>query len=323
MAVRFTRIDLTAYPVDAGRQGQLHQGFCQSGPLDPYAFSLANLLCGQPSATTIEFIGGLGVEFTAPAVVSITGPAAEITLDNQLQQSWQSIKVNAGQQLVVAPARIGSKHYLAIQGGFEFPRVVGSASMVKREQLGGLHNDGKPLTASDEVSIASVTTEQKLPGMLPGLLIPDYQSSVRVGLVPGYQHDWLTSLQWQRLLSSEYTITPQVDRMGYRLNGPAIELPSRALYSEAIALGAMQIPPDGQPIVMMADRQTLGGYPKAGTIARCDLNHFAQGIPGDKITFYQLDANDARARWLLQQAAIQRWLSSQVCGPGVFSTRFS
>ena len=143
MAVRFTRVDLTAYPVDAGRRGQLHQGFCQSGPLDLYAFSLANLLCGQQGATAIEFIGGLGMEFTAPAVVSVTGPAAEITLDNQLHQSWQSIQVNAGQQLIVAPARIGSKHYLAIQGGFEFPRVVGSASMVKREQLGGLHNDGK------------------------------------------------------------------------------------------------------------------------------------------------------------------------------------
>lgn len=310
MAVRFHRIDLTAYPVDAGRQGQLHQGFCQSGPLDPYAFSLANLLCGQQGATAIEFIGGLGVEFTAPAVVSITGPDAEITLDNRLQQGWQSIQVNAGQQLIVEPARFGSKHYLAIQGGFEFPRVVGSASMVKREQLGGLHNDGKPLTAGDEVTVVSVASEQKLPGALSAQLIPDYHTDVRVGLVPGYQHDWLSSLQWQRLLSSEYTITPQVDRMGYRLDGPAIELPSRALYSEAIALGAMQIPPDGQPIVMMADRQTLGGYPKAGTIARCDLNHFAQGIPGDKITFYQLDADDARSRWLLMQAAIQRWLSS-------------
>ena len=309
MAVRFTRVDLTAYPVDAGRRGQLHQGFCQSGPLDLYAFSLANLLCGQQGATAIEFIGGLGVEFTAPAVVSVTGPAAEITLDNQLHQSWQSIQVNAGQQLIVAPARIGSKHYLAIQGGFEFPRVVGSASMVKREQLGGLHNDGKPLKAGDEVVVASVASAQKLPDALPAQLLPDYQPDARVGLVPGYQHDWLSPLQWQRLLNSEYTITPQVDRMGYRLSGPAIELPSRALYSEAIALGAMQIPPDGQPIVMMADRQTLGGYPKAGTIARCDLNHFAQGIPGDKITFYQLDADDARAKWLLMQAAIQRWLS--------------
>ncbi len=310
MAFRFTRIDLTAYPVDAGRQGQLHQGFCQSGPLDPYAFSLANLLCGQQGATAIEFIGGLSIEFTTPAVVSVTGPDAEITLDNQLQQGWQSIQVNAGQQLIVEPAIIGTKHYLAVQGGFEFPRVVGSASMVKREQLGGLHNDGKPLKAGDEVAVASVASEQKQPGALPAQLIPDYQPDVRVGLVPGYQHDWLSSLQWQRLLSSEYTITPQVDRMGYRLSGPAIELPSQALYSEAIALGAMQIPPDGQPIVMMADRQTLGGYPKAGTIARCDLNHFAQSIPGDKITFYQLDADDARAKWLLMQAAIQRWLSS-------------
>lgn len=309
MAVRFTRIDLTAYPVDAGRQGQLHQGFCQSGPLDPYAFSLANLLCGQQGTTAIEFIGGLGVEFTAPAVVSVTGPDAEITLDNQHQHGWQSIQVNAGQQLDVEPARIGSKHYLAIQGGFEFPRVVGSASMVKREQLGGLHNNGKPLSVGDEVAVASVASEQKLPGKLPAQLIPDYQPEIRIGLVPGYQHDWLSSLQWQRLLSSEYTITPQVDRMGYRLSGPAIELPSQALYSEAIALGAMQIPPDGQPIVMMADRQTLGGYPKAGTVARSDLNHFAQSIPGDKITFYQLDADDARARWLLKQAAIQRWLS--------------
>ena len=309
MAIRITGIDLAAYPVDGGRKGQLHQGFCQSGPLDPYAFTVANLLCGQRSATAIEFMGGLRVEFTAPAVVSVTGATAEISLDNQHQPCWQTLHVKAGQHLSVTPARPGSKHYLAIQGGFDFPQVINSASLVKREKLGGLHNDGQPLNVHDEVQSLAVTSRFHLPPALPQPLIPDYSPAVRVGLVPGYQHDWLDSLQWQRLFNSEYTVTPQIDRMGCRLSGPAIELPSRALYSEAIALGAMQIPPDGQPIVMMADRQTLGGYPKAGTIARCDLNHFAQGIPGDKITFYQLDADDARAKWLLQLAAIERWLS--------------
>ncbi|GGF81444.1 biotin-dependent carboxyltransferase family protein [Alteromonas lipolytica] len=308
MAVQFTRIDLTAYPVDEGRRGQLHQGFCQSGPLDPYAFMLANALCGQQSGTAIEFIGALECEFQHPALISITGAAAEITLDGQLQLPWQSLRVERGQRLVVQPARLGSKHYLAIAGGFDFPTATGSACLVRREKQGGLHGDGTPLQVGDIIR-SLPPGNGAIPGELPVWLMPDYQEAVNIGLVHGYQHQWLSSLQWQRLYSSEYTLTPQVDRMGYRLTGTAISLPEQALYSEAIALGAMQIPPDGQPIVMMADRQTLGGYPKAGTVARCDLNHFAQCIPGDKITFYQLDADEARARWLLKLSAIKRWLS--------------
>lgn len=308
MAIQLTRIDLTAYPVDEGRRGQLHNGFCQSGPLDPYAFYLANVLCGQQTGTAIEFIGGLECEFRQNALISITGAAAEITLDGQLQPAWQSLTVASGQRLVVTPARLGTKHYLAIAGGFDFPKATGSACMVRREKQGGLARDGKPLQAGDIVS-SLPAGNGFIPGTLPARLIPDYQEAVSIGLVHGYQHQWLSSLQWQRLYSNEYTLTPQVDRMGYRLTGTAISLPGRALYSEAIALGAMQIPPDGQPIVMMADRQTLGGYPKTGTVARCDLNHFAQCIPGDKITFYQLDADEARARWLLTHSAIKRWLS--------------
>lgn len=308
MAIQLTCIDLTAYPVDEGRRGQLHNGFCQSGPLDPYAFYLANVLCGQQTGTAIEFIGKLECEFQQHALISITGAAAEITLDGQFQPPWQSLRVESGQRLTVKPARLGSKHYLAIAGGFDFPKAIGSACLVRREKQGGLKGDGKPLQVGDIVS-SLPTSNTIIPGTLPDWLMPDYKEAVNIGLVHGYQHHWLTSLQWQRLYSNEYTLTPQVDRMGYRLSGTAINLPERALYSEAIALGAMQIPPDGQPIVMMADRQTLGGYPKAGTIARCDLNHFAQCIPGDKITFYQLDADEARARWLLTRSAIERWLS--------------
>ncbi|NVK56182.1 MAG: biotin-dependent carboxyltransferase [Alteromonadaceae bacterium] len=299
-------IGLAAYLVDSGRRGQLHLGFCQAGPLDPLAFKLANLLCNQPDGVAIEFLGPLTCTFTAPGCISITGPAATITLDGTAQSGWKTLPVDAGQCVQIEPARLGTKHYLAVSGGIQAPVVMGSACTVRRENLGGLQGNGDTLKQGDTLAQNNAEPTLKMRSV-PDWLMPHYQSNIRIALVPGYQHDWLSPLQWRRLLNSDYTLTSQMDRMGYRLSGTPITTRQQALYSEAVALGAIQIPPDGQPIVMMADRQSLGGYPKVGTVARCDLNHFAQCVPGDKITFFQLDADDARSKWLLTLSAITRW----------------
>ncbi|MDC8831226.1 5-oxoprolinase subunit C family protein [Alteromonas gilva] len=300
------QIGLAAYIVDSGRHGHLHDGFCQAGPLDPLAFKLANLLCSQSDGVAIEFLGPLTCTFTKACFISVTGPAADIRIDGTGQPGWQTLSVKAGQTVAIEPARLGTKHYLAVSGGIKAPKVMGSASTVSRERLGGLNGDGSSLKSGDQLELNAAPSSIQLRNV-PQWLIPAYQSDIHVALVPGYQHEWVSPLQWRRLLSSDYTLTSQMDRMGYRLSGAAINTREQALYSEAVALGAMQIPPDGQPIVMMADRQTLGGYPKVGTIARCDLNRFAQCVPGDKITFFQLDADDARAKWLLTLSAITRW----------------
>lgn len=312
MTVTIEHLGLAAITVDAGRRGVQHQGFCQSGPMDAMAFELANRLVGQNNAPTLEVIGDLTLTFTSECSLSITGPDVCLWVNNEQAEVWQRVKVKAGSTVTIKPARLGSRYYVAVPSGFDIKPAVGSACTVKREQIGGVHANGSGLKAGDKLTVREISANRCLstPSALPDYLIPAYDLSLPIAIVPGYQHTSFSSLAWQQLVSSDYEITPQMDRMGVRLKGRAIKSQVSTLYSEAIALGSVQIPPDGQPIVMMSDRQTLGGYPKVGTLARCDLNRFAQCLPGDKIRFYQLDAANARAKWLLQQASITRWFGS-------------
>lgn len=312
MTITIDYLGLAAITVDAGRRGVQHQGFCQSGPMDSLAFELANRLVGQRNAPTLEVIGDLTLTVTIECSLSVAGPDVCLWVNNEPVEAWQRVEVIAGSSVTIKPARLGSRYYVAVPSGFDITPAVGSACTVKREQIGGIHYDGSGLKAGDKLKVRENPGNKHLstPSTLPDYLMPTYDLSQPFGIVPGYQHTSFCSLAWQQLVSNDYEITPQMDRMGVRLKGTAIQSQISTLYSEAIALGSMQIPPDGQPIVMMSDRQTLGGYPKVGTLARCDLNRFAQCLPGDKIRFYQLDAANARAQWLLQQSAITRWFGS-------------
>ncbi|MFS1704348.1 biotin-dependent carboxyltransferase family protein [Alteromonas sp. AMM-1] len=312
MAIQIQHIGLSAIIVDAGRRGVLHQGFCQSGPMDARAFELANRLCGQTNAPTVEIMGECTLFVEQDCYLSVTGPAATLLIDNQQTDCWQRFAVNANSIVHIRPERLGTRHYVAVPSGFAVDAIVGSASTVKRENMGGLHKDGSSIRVGDTLNVKAISAGLSLnsPASLPAHLIPKYDSPALIGIVPGYQHQAFSTLTWRRLLSSEYDVTPQMDRMGVRLKGPEVKSIVSTLYSEAIAAGSVQVPPDGQPIVMMADRQTLGGYPKMGAVARCDLYRFAQCLPGDKIQFYQLDAANARATWLLQQSSIARWFGN-------------
>ena len=312
MTVRLVSIGFNAITVDAGRKGVLHQGFCQSGPMDWLAFQLANQLCGQHNAPTLEFMGALTFNIEDDCSISVTGPAATIWVNEQQTSCWQRMALKAGDQVRVQPERLGARHYVATPSGFAVSPAVGSACTVKRENVGGPHQDGSPLKTGDLLVVNNVKSSRVVacPSSLPAHLLPSYDMTKPVGIVAGYQHETFSDIAWQRLLNNAYEVTPQMDRMGVRLQGPAVQSAMSGMYSEAIALGSMQVPPDGQPIVMMADRQTLGGYPKVGTLARCDLYRFAQCLAGDKIQFYQLDAANARATWLLQQVAIQKWFGN-------------
>jgi allophanate hydrolase subunit 2 len=175
--------------------------------------------------------------------------------------------------------------YLAVAGGFQVSAHYGSRATVVREGLGGLDRKGSPLKNGDLLPMAAAQSSDRR--CVPTAFIPDYSSPLTLRVLPGYQHDVFTvyQRQRQRLFDSEYQVTPQSDRMAYRLSWPAIAFEDDGIISEGISYGAIQIPPNGQPIIMLKDRQTIGGYPKIGCIASLDAGKLAQRTAGASLRF--------------------------------------
>lgn len=298
------KVAFQAIIIDSGRQASQAAGFTQSGPMDIEAYQWGQWLCRhEVGEAAIEFIGSLHVTCGFSGAIAVTGPACTVKINDQAQTAWQTLKVNAGDCVKIEPQKLGTRHYLTVCGGLDVPLFQGSACTVSREGLGGLNCDGTALKPGDVIPCNNSTfinTE------LPLHEQPKYQSSIVVDVIPGYQDSWFSTVCQRRFYTSEYHLSGQIDRMGYRLEGPDVPASSYTLRSEAIALGAIQVPPDGQPIVMMRDRQTLGGYPKLGCIAQYDIWRFSQLVPGDSVCFQVVDMDTARANFLLKQVYQQR-----------------
>jgi biotin-dependent carboxylase-like uncharacterized protein len=189
---------------------------------------------------------------------------------------------------------------LAVAGGIQCPLIFGSASTVKREKLGGLHKNGQSLATGDLIPchMSQITTTRSVAQQYRPQLGDDI-TEIRVIL--GYQHNQFDARQMSKFFNHEYTISKQSDRMGYRLDGPAIDYSHRQMMSEGICLGAIQITSDGQPIILLCDRQTIGGYPKLGSVFSPDIAKLAQLMPGRKICFKAIDLKQAQL--LLRQSA--------------------
>ncbi|GEA06962.1 allophanate hydrolase [Alteromonas sp. KUL42] len=304
MKIEIKNKGLLSLVVDGGRQGRQREGFCQSGPMDTEAYSWANFLAFNLDNTPcIEAIGEVTLDVDSPCVIAVTGRNVTLTVNGIEQPTYASVRVNACDEIKFGSQTLGSKSYLAIGGGWNVPLVAGSACTVMREKLGGLTNDGRPLTFGDHIEISAnnvvnvkgVTRER----VLPKAFQPDYQRDKPISVIPGYQFEAFSRAAQQLFVSSRYTVSSSIDRMGYRLEGPGVSSTITAMRSEAIHTGAIQIPPDGQPIVMMRDRQTLGGYPKLGCVSPVDLNRLAQAVPGEHIHFTFQDHEAARADMLL------------------------
>jgi biotin-dependent carboxylase-like uncharacterized protein len=296
--------------VDSGRQGKQHMGFSQSGPMDETAYFYGNALCrnyrldnstlaNHSAPVSLECIGAVTLVANVTTTVAVTGPGAQFSGDNREYPLWAGVRVYAGQTLTITPHKLGTRHYLSVAGGFTIRPVIGSGCTVAREQLGGLNGNGSGVKAKDILPCASMAAPFST--VLEASLMPDYGLHRAIGVIPGYQFSWFNGLSQRRFTSSYYQVTPAIDRMGYRLSGENVAAERSQMYSEAIALGAVQIPANGQPIVMMSDRQTLGGYPKIGCIAPSDLPRVAQSIPNDELHFYFIDHEAARAKLLLEK----------------------
>lgn len=287
---------------DFGRFGLSQFGITQGGPVDDYAYSWANYLLGNAvNLATLEItLGQAEFQIKEDCLLAICGGDLQAKLDNESINNWSSFHAQKGQTLTFGLPLNGLRSYLAIKGGFITPPQFGSCSTVVRDQLGGLHSDGQGLAIYDELMFHHHDTAAHRPLSLTFRFKPDYNLPLRLRVIEGYQCHDFSPEAIIRFFTSEFTVDQDSNRMGYRLSGAEISPPYNGILSEGIALGAIQFPSDGQPIILLNDRQTLGGYPKIGCIARIDLPRLAQAKPGQKVRFVpgdRLGLQDVWCQW--------------------------
>ena len=276
---------------DAGRLGWQHLGVSPSGPLDGHAAAWANYLLGNPWGTPLVEItlGGVELQSAGNTWLAVCGAEVDIWVDDQSQANWTRFPLRAGQRLRLGVARSGQRSYLAVAGGFCIAPHLDSVATQTREGLGGLHGNGRPLQSGDLLPCRPARLPSRV--SVPWSYIPDYrlEPSLRVIAAQGVDADAL-----QGLLAQRWFISPHSDRMGVRLGGEALQAP-RLQWSQGVVSGAIQVPPDGQPIVLMADRQTMGGYPVLGWLHPRDQWRLAQCPAHSGVRFVPVALSQAQA----------------------------
>lgn len=280
---------------DTGRVDAQRFGFPASGSVDRAATRLANLLVGNAEGTAVlEFpLVGPTLEFERSTFIALTGARFKAELNHALIPMNQCLQVQAGDILKIGPVEKGRIGYLAIAGGIQTAPVLGSQSTTIRLHLGGFH--GRALEAGDLIPIKKQTVLTSFyHRRAQAQRLPNQDEIIKIRLIKGPQWQWFDHLNQQRLFQGTFKVTNQADRMGYRLGGTKLQVPKKNLLSTATVRGALQIPQNGEPIVLMADRQTTGGYSVIAVIATIDLGYFAQCQAGQKIQFELITLEQAR-----------------------------
>jgi len=289
---------------DRGRFGAHNLGLTTGGPLDSLAFDWANrLLQNDANATCLEIsFGGLVLEAEIDTSFVITGAEAPCKLNGEVITQWQTHHIHPGDKLEIGFATEGTRSYFAVNGGFNISPSFGSSSTVVREKIGGLRGD--KLQAGDHLPCSSTTLAKNY--WLTEADRPLYGDSASLRVVPGYQQAAFGPLQHWRFFNTEYSLSERCDRMGFRLEGETVHSNMVGMLSEGICHGAIQIPADGQPIVLMNDRQTIGGYPKIGAVIPWDTARLSQLSPGSKVRFEAISIEQAHNIHCLEQARFAR-----------------
>ncbi|MQG20467.1 MAG: biotin-dependent carboxyltransferase [SAR202 cluster bacterium] len=280
---------------DLGRYGYQRYGLPVSGAMDVFSLRVANGLVGNDEREAGLEITAVGASFRflSDAVIAITGGDLNPHINNQAVSMWHPIVIEAGSRLDFIESRAGFRAYVAIHGGIDVPLVLGSRSTDVRSGIGGL--DGCSLQRNDILSIMTEESSLTFSGKtirFDDIPVYDHHHDVRILLGP--QDDAFPSESISTLLSSTYRIGSASDRVGYRLEGPSIEHHTNAdIISDATSFGTIQIPGDGMPIILFADRGTTGGYAKIGTVISADLGNLAQAAPGDTINFATVNVDVA------------------------------
>lgn len=286
---------------DAGRTGWRRFGVPLAGPMDRLAFEAANLLVGNPpSAAVLEIgVGDITVRARSDCLIAATGAGFELSVNIWSFPLWGSYFVRGGWPVRLAKGGFGMWAYLAIAGGFEVPPALGSRATYLRGRFGGL--DGRLLQPGD---VLPTSASHRLVMESAGRTVapearPAYGPSPVVDVIPGPQSDRFTADELDVFTSGAYRLSASSDRMGYRLEGPALHgRGSSELTSEGMAVGSIQVPLGGQPIVMMADCATTGGYPKIACVTSAAMPLLAQCTPGrDEVRFRETSVESAQAEY--------------------------
>lgn len=291
---------------DLGRVGAQKYGVPVSGAMDDWSLRAANRLVGNPDGAAcleMTLVGPL-LRFDGRGVVALTGADLGAALNGRPVAPWQSVAVEAGCELSFAGRRDGLRAYLAAAGGIDVPVVLGSRSTSARSTLGGF--EGRPLRAGDRVPIGGIDPRTAGPGRrLPRHIVPSYGHAPTLRVVMGPQDDAFTDEGIRTFLTEAFTLSPQSDRVGCRFLGPRIAHRAGAdIVSDGTAFGSVQVPGEGLPIVLMADRGTAGGYTKIATVASADLPLLAQATPGDRVRFAAIGVDEAQALLRMARARL-------------------
>ena len=305
MAITVIRSGMLTTVQDLGRRGHRAAGVPLGGAMDAMALRVVNLLVGNAEdAAALEFtLTGPELVFTADTMIAMGGG------DFGGVSRWQPVRVRGGERVKFGAARTGCRGYLAVAGGLDVPVVLGGRGTYLRAALGGL--EGRALRDGDELRAAAVSRQMVGRWQIAERILPSYSSAPTVRIVRGAQAGEFDG----PLTTVGFKVTSKSDRMGVRLIGPEmVRRDARELVSATVAPGTVQVPPDGQPIVLMADAQTIGGYPQIAHVISVDLPLVAQLKPGDTLRFrevtlqaaHQLILDRARALALLREGLAQK-----------------
>ncbi len=278
---------------DKGRFGYQQIGVPISGAIDQFAFRVANFLVGNPEESAVLEITVVGPQLAVLREVdlALTGAEMGFELNHDPIECWKTIRVKPGDVISIQQVKSGCRGYLAVSGGIDVPEVMGSRSTYVGGKLGGYK--GRTLKKGDIIQSIEGTLLNK-PRYLPESWIPLYSEEVLLHAIPGPQDDFFDE-GMETFFQSEFSVTVKADRMGYRLQGPSIQLKEnmpKSIISEPTMPGGVQIPADRQPIILLAE-QTVGGYAKIATVISPDLSRIAQAIPGNTVRFEQVSLESA------------------------------
>lgn len=305
---------------DLGRYGYQKQGIIVSGAMDVYSLRLANLLVGNAEGEAALEVTLLGpkLRIEQDTLLAVTGGNLSPTIDGKILPMGRPVYVKAGSIIKFGACQSGCRAYLAVAGGYDVPKVLGSKSTYLRAGLGGFQ--GRTLKKGDVLSVqapqetslriiqhlvkqhsaASFVSTDWYAGR--GQIAISPESSIRI--TRGRQFEQFTEESKDALFTDSFRVTPQSDRMGYRLSGASLNLAKQVeMISEGITLGAIQVPPDGNPIILLADRQTAGGYPKIAQVATVDVAVIAQSKPGSLLSFQEVSVAEAEKLYLAKEKA--------------------
>jgi len=324
MSIRILHPGLLTTIQDKGRFGFQHQGVIVSGAMDAFAQRMANLLVGNEDNEGVLEITLIGptMLFEADMLISVCGGDLSPAIGGAPVPLWRPVYIKAGATLEFGACRQGARAYVAVAGGIDVPKVMHSKSTFLRAGLGGL--DGRALQTGDVLRHGAPSAQaahfadacSQRSGSRPFYaaewfagdgLLPAYAANPVVRIIRGRQFGQFTEKSKQLLFECEFKVTPQSDRMGYRLQGPVLERNESdgpESISEAVSFGTIQVPPDGSPIILMADSQTIGGYPKIAQVTTVDLPVLAQVKPGETVSFAEVSLQEAERLYIRREREI-------------------